>query len=194
MALNTLELLLLLLGLSRPSSPAPRPGADPTATPPPAAQSQEPPMPNQFEFLDKHYDPTDIPEVAAQAAYERFGNYPNAHTSTVIFNVTWSALTDAISRAVLTYVNGGVASGSAAATLSADGRQWNIVLTGLQYVNATRTVVQGRSEYSIAEYNNGCVFVNAEAIGGQLLGEVVHLSTGFGTWVQDVKLKNPPPF
>ncbi|MCF7222507.1 hypothetical protein [Marilutibacter chinensis] len=148
-------------------------------------------MPGQFEFLDKHYDPTDIPEVAAQTAFERFGNYPNAHTSTVIFNVAWSALTDAISQAVLTYVNGGVATGSAAATLSEDGRQWNIVLTGLQYVNATRTVVQGRSQYSIAEYSNGSVFVNAEALGGQLLGDVVHLSTGFGTWVKNLQLKNP---
>lgn len=193
MALNTLELTLLLLGLSRPPPPAARAGTDSTTTPP-IATSQELSMPNQFEFLDKHYDPTDIPEVAAQTAYERFGNYPNAHTSTVIFNITWSALTDAISQAVLTYVNGGVASGSAAATLSADGRQWNIVLIGLQYVNATRTMVQGRSQYSIAEYNNGSVFVNAEAIGAQLLGEVVHLGTGFGTWVQNLELKNPPAF
>ncbi|MDH5823565.1 hypothetical protein QFW77_11265 [Luteimonas sp. RD2P54] len=191
MALHPLELLLLLRGLSRPPPPATRAGTGPTATPP-TATTQEPSMANEFEFLDKHYDPTDIPEVAAQTAFERFGNFPNAHTSTVIFNIPWQTLTNAINQAVLTYVNGGVASGTAAATLSANGQQWNIVLTGLQYVNATRTMVQGRPQYSIDEYRNGSVFVNAEAIGGQLLGEVVHLSTGFGTWVQTLELKNPP--
>ncbi|MGH8081313.1 MAG: hypothetical protein ACREP7_12115 [Lysobacter sp.] len=151
-------------------------------------------MPNQFEFLDKHFDPTDIPEVAAQAAYERFGNYPNARVSTVIFGLSWSALTDSIKHAVLNYLNGGVYNGSAYATLDLGRNQWNIVITGLQFVNASRTVVRGRSEYEISEYNNGSVFIKAEAIGGQLLGEVVHLDTGFGTWVQDIKLKNAPDF
>ncbi|MGO1073756.1 hypothetical protein [Lysobacter sp. CA199] len=147
-------------------------------------------MPNQFEFLDKHYDSTDIPEVAAQTAYERFGNYPNAHTSTVVFGVAWNALTDSIKLAVLNYVNGGVPNTSAYATLSRNGLQWNIVLTGLRFVNASRTLVHGRPEYQLNEYANGSIFVNAEALGGQLLGEIVHLENGFGSWVQEIKLKN----
>lgn len=183
MSPSMLELMLLLLGLSRPG-PVIRAGTTPDAT------ALEPPMANELEFLDKHYDPTDIPEVAAQTAYERFGNYPNAHTSTVIFDIPRATLISSINQAVLTYVNGGVPSGPAAATLSPDGRQWNIVVTGLRFVNVTRTMVEGRPEYTIAEYSNGSVFLNAEAIGGQLLGDIVHLSTGFGNWVQNVELKN----
>lgn len=195
MALNPLELLLLHNALTRPSPATDAAGAgQPTSAQPAAVTTKEPSMANQFEFLDKHFDPTDIPEVAAQAAYERFGNYPNARTSTVIFNISLNALTDAIKHAVLNYTNGGVYDTSAFATLSADGSQWNIVVTGLQYVNATRTLVHGRAEYEINEYNNGSVFIKAEALGAQLLGEVVHLDTGFGTWVQQVQLKNPPSF
>jgi hypothetical protein len=200
MALNPLELLLLHKALTQPSPTTDAPGAGPstsapsTSAPSAAVTTKEPSMANQFEFLDKHFDPTDIPEVAAQTAFERFGNYPNARTSTVIFNVSWNALTDAIKHAVLNFNNGGVYDSSAFATLSADGNQWNIVLTGLQYVNATRTIVRGRPEYEINEYNNGSVFLKAEALGAQLLGEVVHLDTGFGTWVQQIQLKNPPTF
>lgn len=201
MALNRLHLLLLRNTAGRLKPAATAGAAISTATTPsttPAANdsstAKDPIMPNQFEFLDKHYDPTDIPEVAAQTAYERFGNYPNARMSTVIFGVGWTALTDAIKHAVLNYVNGGIYNSSAYATLDSDRNQWNIVLTGLQFVNATRTLVRGRPEYQIDEYNNGSVFIKAEAIGGQVLGEVVHLDTGFGTWVQEIQLKNAPSY
>ncbi|MGN7915914.1 hypothetical protein [Lysobacter sp. ESA13C] len=194
MALNPLELLLLHNALTRPSPATDAAGAGQPTSAQPAVTTKEPSMANQFEFLDKHFEPTDLPEIAAQAAYERFGNYPNARTSTVIFNVNWSALTDAIKHAVLNYTNGGVYDSSAFATLNANGNQWNIVVTGLQYVNASRTIVRGRPEYEINEYNNGSVFIKAEALGAQLLGEIVHLDTGFGTWVQQVQLKNPPSF
>ncbi|MDQ2575919.1 hypothetical protein RBB70_14545, partial [Staphylococcus aureus] len=60
------------------------------ATGDPSVQSKrERHVANEFEFLDKHFDPTGIAEVAAQAAVERFGYYPNARTSTVIFGVPW---------------------------------------------------------------------------------------------------------
>jgi hypothetical protein len=197
MALNPLHLLLLqgaatrqARGSGAPAAPASTTAASAASTP----TSKDPIVANQFEFLDKHFDPTDIPEVAAQTAYERFGNYPNARVSTVIFGIGWTVLTDSIKHAVLNYVNGGVYGNSAYATLDMDRSQWNIVLTGLQFVNATRVVVRGRAEYQIDEYNNGSVFVKAEALGGQLLGDIVHLETGFGTWVQEVKLKNSANF
>ncbi|SDY71813.1 hypothetical protein SAMN04487939_105167 [Lysobacter sp. yr284] len=187
-AVSLLEMLLLRRALARPA-PAPADADEPA---PPT--DQEPAVPNEFEFLDKHYDPTDLPEVAAQTALERFGNYPNARTSTVIFGVSWQALTDSIQHAVLNYNNGGIFDTSVAATLSEDTRQWQIMLTGLRYVNATRTMVAGRPQYTVGEYSNGSIFLNAEALGGQLLGEVVHLSNGFGDWVQNVELKNPPSY
>jgi hypothetical protein len=197
MALNPLHLLLLQGAATRQArgnGASTTPAATTAAPSASTTTSKEPTVANQFEFLDKHYDPTDIPEVAAQTAYERFGNYPNARVSTVIFGIGWTVLTDSIKHAVLNYLNGGVYGNSAYATLDIDRNQWNIVLTGLQFVNATRTVVRGRAEYEINEYNNGSVFIKAEAIAGQLLGDVVHLDTGFGTWVQAIKLKNTPDF
>jgi len=187
-AVSLLEMLLLRRALARPA-PAPA-GADEPAPP----TDQEPAVANEFEFLDKHYDPTDLPEVAAQTALERFGNYPNARTSTVIFGVAWQALTESIQHAVLNYNNGGIYDAPVAAVLSEDASQWQIVLTGLRFVNATRTMVGGRPQYTVGEYANGSIFLTAQALGAQLLGEIVHLGNGFGDWVQDVELKNPPTY
>lgn len=197
MALSPLKLMLLQGALNRSprSAGAATPqAAAPNASAPTPTTAQDTIMANQFDFLDKHFDPTDIPEIAAQTAFERFGNYPNARFSTVIFGIEWTTLVNAIKHAVLNYSNGGVYNASAYATLDNNGTQWAIVLTGLQFVNASRTLVHGRPQYEIDEYNNGSVFLKAEALGGQLLGDIVHLDTGFGTWVKEIKLKNPPEF
>ncbi|UZW59620.1 hypothetical protein [Lysobacter enzymogenes] len=187
-AVSLLEMLLLRRALARPAlAPA---DADEPAPP----TDQEPAVANEFEFLDKHYDPTDLPEIAAQTALERFGNYPNARTSTVIFGVAWQALTDSIQHAVLNFNNGGIYDAPVAAVLSEDASQWQIILTGLRFVNATRTMVGGRPQYTVSEYANGSIFLTAQALGGQALGEIVHLGNGFGDWVQDVELKNPPTY
>ncbi|MEI2433518.1 hypothetical protein RDV84_00975 [Lysobacter yananisis] len=187
-AVSLLEMLLLRRALARPA-PAPADADEPA---PPT--DQEPAVANEFEFLDKHYDPTDLPEIAAQTALERFGNYPNARTSTVIFGVAWQALTESIQHAVLNYNNGGIYDAPVAAVLSEDANQWQIILTGLRFVNATRTMVGGRPQYTVSEYSNGSIFLTAQAPGGQALGEIVHLGNGFGDWVQDVELKNPPTY
>ncbi|BAV99250.1 hypothetical protein [Lysobacter enzymogenes] len=165
------------------------------ATGDPSVQSKrERHVANEFEFLDKHFDPTGIAEVAAQAAVERFGYYPNARTSTVIFGVPWERLTAQIAQAVSNYGNGGVYDAPAYATLTADGLQWQIVVTGLRFVNATRTMSGGRPQYEIDEYANGTVLLNAEMGDALQLGEIVHLDTGIGTWKKRVEVKNPPSY
>lgn len=202
MALSPLKLMMLQGALNRPSRSAgaatPQAAASqaaaPNASAPTPTTAQDTIMANQFEFLDKHFDPTDLPEIAAQTAYERFTLYPNARFSTVIFGIEWTTLVNSIKHAVLNYCNGGVYNASTYATLDNNGTQWAIVLTGLQFVNASRTMENGRPRYEIDEYNNGSVFIKAEALGGQMLGDIVHLDTGFGTWVKQIKLKNPPEF
>lgn len=182
-ATSLMELMLLRRALAR--------------TPPGESsvpRKQERHVANEFEFLDKHYDPTDFAEVAAQTAVERFGYYPNARTSTVIFGVAWEKLTAQISLAVANYGNGGVYNAPAYATLTSDGLQWQIVVTGLRYVNATRTMSGGRPEYQVDEYSNGTVFLNAEMGDALQLGEIVHLDTGIGTWKKRVEIKNPPSY
>ncbi|QWP76552.1 hypothetical protein J5226_23725 [Lysobacter sp. K5869] len=176
---------LLLLSRAAPQRSAGDSSAHPT---------QERRVANEFEFLDKHYDSTDIAEVAAQAAVERFGYYPNARTSTVIFGIPWDKLTALIAQAVSNYGNGGVYNAQAYATLTSDGLQWQIVVTGLRFVNATRTMSGGRPEYEIDEYSNGTVFLNAEMGDALQLGEIVHLDTGIGTWKKRVEVKNPPSY
>jgi hypothetical protein len=71
-------------------------------------------------------------------------------------------------------------------------QQWQIVLTGLDFVNATRTVVGMNKEYKIGQYRNGMVIVNAlvEGQNPPMLGEVVHLQAATGDFVKDVPLKN----
>lgn len=151
-------------------------------------------MPSEFDFLEKHYDRTEIPEVAAQAAKERFGNYPGARTSTVIYGIPWQELVDSIVQAVDNYSYGAIFDTSAFAYLSEyKGRpQWNIVLTGLQYVNATLKVVGATPTYTIASYNNGTVVVTAEVAGNNppMLGEIVHLQAAVGGYVETLQLKN----
>jgi len=152
-------------------------------------------MPSEFDFLEKHYDKTDIPEVAAQSAKERFGNYPPARTSTVIYGIPWDILVDSIVKAVDNYSYGGaIFNTSAFAYLGSHNNapQWNIVLTGLKYVNATVQVVGSTPTYTVADYNNGTIVVNAQVIGNNppMLGDIVHLQAAVGNFVAAVQLKN----
>lgn len=160
----------------------------------PKKPKKEPSMPSEFEFLDKHFYDTDIPEVAAQAARERFGFSPEARTSTVIYDITWKALTDAIVAAVDNYNYGDIFNTSVFASMGEHrgNPQWNIILTGLRYVNATKKSDKGIPTYEINDYNNGTVIVNALVAGNNppMLGEIVHLQAGIGTFVGTIKLKN----
>lgn len=195
---STAATLLMLLSSLKPARAPPRGTASPSpthATPGAAAPpTKESKMPSEFDFLEKHYDRTEIPEVAAQAAKERFGNYPGARTSTVIYGIPWQELVDSIVQAVDNYSYGAIFDTSAFAYLSEyKGRpQWNIVLTGLQYVNATLKVVGATPTYTIASYNNGTVVVTAEVAGNNppMLGEIVHLQAAVGGYVETLQLKN----
>lgn len=151
-------------------------------------------MPSEFDFLDKHYDKTDIPEVAAQSAKERFGNYPVARTSTVIYGIAWEALVDMIIKAVDNYSYGAIFNTSAFAYLGQHNGapQWNIVLTGLKYVNATIKVVGSTPTYTVEDYDNGTIVVNALVSGNNppMLGDIVHLQAAIGNYIGTVQLKN----
>ncbi|TXH66528.1 MAG: hypothetical protein E6Q88_11890 [Lysobacteraceae bacterium] len=151
-------------------------------------------MPNEFEFLEKHFDPTDVPEEAAKTARERFGLFPNARTSTVIYGLPWQTLVDAIVAAVDNYNYGEIFDTPSFATMGefAGRPQWNIIITGLRYVNATRKADKGVPTYILTDYNNGTVVVNAQVLGNNppMLGDIVHLQAGFGEFVSNIKLKN----
>jgi hypothetical protein len=71
-------------------------------------------------------------------------------------------------------------------------KKWNIVLTGLKYVNATVQVVGSTPTCTVADYNNGTIVVNAQVIGNNppMLGDIVHLQAAVGNFVAAVQLKN----
>jgi hypothetical protein len=153
-------------------------------------------MPSEFEFLDKHFYETDIPELAAQAARERFGDYPPARTSTVIYAITWRNLLDLIERAVINHSYGStIFSTPAFATIGEHHGQpqWNIVLTGLRYVNASLKVERMTTTYSVEKFSNGTILVNARVINGTapMLGDIVHLEATMGNSEGLVELKTP---
>jgi len=156
-------------------------------------------MPNEQDFLRKHY--ADSVDNAIKAAQMRLVNSPPyITTSTVIHGIAW---TDLLNRMFIAVINAG--GGSAVrADLAADpdgmayavkvlstqhGEQWSIVLTGLNYVDVTRHRNGDVSNevyeevYKISKYRNGNVFITAKAVKDEpgLLGEVVHLTTGFGS-------------
>ncbi|CAM2191077.1 Secreted protein [Paraburkholderia kururiensis] len=189
-----IALQMLLNAIARrPARPAAtHVAAATTASPPPATKESK--MPSEFDFLDKHYDKTDIPEVAAQSARERFGNYPVARTSTVIYGIDWETLVDSIIKAVDNYSYGAIFNTSAFAYLGQynGAPQWNIVLTGLKYVNATIKVVGSTPTYTIEDYDNGTIVVNAQVSGSNppMLGDIVHLQAAIGNYIGTVQLKN----
>ncbi|PPC78143.1 hypothetical protein C4K68_07005 [Pokkaliibacter plantistimulans] len=152
-------------------------------------------MPSEFEFLDKHFYDTEEVYLAAQAARERFGNYPQARTSTVIYNIGWQELTKSIEEAVINYTFGQIFPD--ARTFAYMGEyhgnpQWNIVVTGLNYVNASVQIVSGVREYQVAAYINGTVVINARVVGNNppMLGEIIHLEATVGDFVEVVELKS----
>ncbi len=176
---------------ARLRAPAKRPVAPGSGATPTKKESK---MPSEFDFLEKHYDGTDLPEVAAQAARERFGNYPGARTSTVIYGIVWQDLVDAIVRAVDNYSYGAIFNTSAFAYLGEyrGAPQWNIVLTGLKYVNATMELSGYTPTYTVNSYSNGTVVVTANVAGSNppMLGEIVHLQAAVGNKGEPVELKN----
>ncbi|WP_027211925.1 hypothetical protein [Burkholderia sp. WSM2232] len=152
-------------------------------------------MPSEFEFLDKHFYETDIPELAAQAARERFGDYPPARASTVIYGIRWAELVDLIERAVINHSYGPTIFSTPAFATIGEYRgqpQWNIVLTGLRYVNASMKVDRMTTSYSVEKFSNGTVIVNARVVNGvaPMLGDIVHLEAATGTSEGPVELKN----
>jgi hypothetical protein len=191
-------LLLLLTAFARRNAARGAPPKDQAPTTPSvfnASQShQEKKMPSEFDFLEKHYYNTEIAEVAGQAAKDRFGDYPGARTSTVIYHIDWDALVDLVVKAVDNYSYGSIFATSAYAYLGEyhGAPQWNIVLTDLHYVNAAIERDQGQPTYTITDYNKGTVIVKAEVIGNNppMLGDIVHLQAAVGTYVGPVKLKN----
>ncbi|WP_036665979.1 hypothetical protein [Paludibacterium yongneupense] len=147
-------------------------------------------MPNEFDFLDKHFNETTEPYLAAQDAYERFGNYPAARTSTVVYAMKWDALVTDITNAVINYSYGTIFNSNCFATLGEyKGRpQWNIILTGVNYVNAVKEV----AGVKIYNYTNGTVIINADVVGGNPpgLGDIVHLQAAVGSCSGEIPLKN----
>jgi hypothetical protein len=151
-------------------------------------------MPNEFEFLDKHFYETKDPDLAAQAARDRFSDYPMARTSTVIYDIEWKELTGMIERAVINRSYGAtIFNTQAFATLGeyAGRPQWSIVVTGLRFVNATLQVEGLTTTYSVGKYSNGTVLVKARVVDGiaPMLGEIVHLESTVGTFEGTIELK-----
>jgi hypothetical protein len=152
-------------------------------------------MPNEFEFLEKHFYETDIPELAAQAARERFGDYPAARISTVIYGMQWSALVEMIVRAVINRSYAATIFNTSAFATLGEYRgqpQWNIVLTGLRFVSASMQVEGLTTAYSVDRFSNGTVIVKARVADGvvPMLGEIVHLEAAIGSCDGAVELKN----
>jgi hypothetical protein len=151
-------------------------------------------MPSEFDFLDKHFYATEDVDLAAQGARDRFKDYPGARTSTVIYNMDWEILVERINRAVINFGYGAIFPASGAFAYLGDyqgGQQWNIVLTGLDYVNAAMKVVGMGTEYTVSSYTRGPIVVNALAVGQNppMLGEIVHLQAAMGDFVADIPLK-----
>jgi hypothetical protein len=153
-------------------------------------------MPSESEFLDKHFYDTDIPEVAAQAARERFGDYPPAKISTVIYGIAWKDLLEMIERAVINCSYGPTIFNTPAFAYIGEHRgqpQWNIVLMGMRYVNASLTAERMTTTYTVEKLIKGTIVVNARVINGvaPMLGEIVHLAATTGESEGFVELKNP---
>jgi hypothetical protein len=175
----------LARGKTRAAKPLPVP---PSPSPDPSAKDAA--MPSEFDFLDKHFCESDEPYNAAQAAHERFGNYPAARTSTVIYGMKWDTLINDISNAVINYAYGTIFNSNSFAALSQynGNPQWNIILTGVKYVNAEK----GNAGVKIYNYTNGSVIINARVVGDNPpgLGDIVHLQAAVGTCAGEVPLKN----
>ncbi|MBB4128082.1 hypothetical protein GGR77_003404 [Xanthomonas translucens] len=151
-------------------------------------------MPNEQDFLRKHYSAGDA-DAAVQTALTRLAGSPAyITTSSVIHGIAW---TDLLNRMFIAVINAD-GRGAARADLGADpdgmayairvvskqhGEQWNIVLTGIDYVDVTRKGAGSSVTYETSKYRNGNVFITARAVKDEpgLLGEVVHLTTGFGS-------------
>jgi hypothetical protein len=154
-------------------------------------------MATEFDFLEKHFCDTNETYLAAQEARERFGNYPPARESTVIYGIPWDTLLGRIIQAVENFSYSDIFDVPCTAFISEHkGRpQWVITLTGLRFVNATvQAGAGGIPEYTIKDYKDGLVTLMAEVTNSQppRLGEIVHLAASTGTQVGGpIPIKNP---
>jgi hypothetical protein len=153
-------------------------------------------MAGQYDFLVKHYCDTDIAEVAAMAARDRFGDYPNANESTVIYNIKWDRLVEMIEHAIVrSSYYPTIFSPPAFARLEdyQSAPQWSILLTEMEFVTATLSVDYLTTSYHVNKYSDGTIFVNATVAyvaGRPILGEIVHLRAAMGNSGGVVELKN----
>jgi len=152
-------------------------------------------MPTQFDFLEKHYIDSDNPTYAAQDAIERFSLYPdcekNTLINTLIYNIKWDCLRNLVEEAVINYTWGNTYPAQSFAYLGEYNhhRQWNIILTNLNYINAEKQ----KNEILCTKYINGTIIVCATVEGTEeapLLGEIVHLQTAIGRADGVIVLKN----
>ena len=149
-------------------------------------------MNSQFEFLNKHHCATDLAQVAAQAALERYGHYPRMRTAVVVYAVDWTLWTESIAQAVRAYSDRNAHSPGAQAMLDPNGQQWRITLTGLRYVSAGRISDGGGTVYRVHDYRDASAQVTANAVGHPpQLGEVVRFEQMFGTLAGPVELPKP---
>ncbi len=149
-------------------------------------------MSSQFEYLDKHHCATELPQVAAQAALQRYGPFPRTRTAVVVYAIDWQTWTESIAQVVRAYSDRSAGSSAGTATLDAGKREWRIVLTGMRYVSAGRFSQGSGTAYRVNEYRDGAVQVTASAVGNPpQLGEVVRFEHLHGTLVGPVELAQP---
>ncbi|MEG3791731.1 hypothetical protein V1318_16555 [Lysobacter sp. CCNWLW3] len=136
-------------------------------------------MSASFNYLEKHYCATDSAQIAAQLLLERYSLNPRPRSSAVVYATDWNAWTASIANAVRAYSDPSVASPNAVAKLNDRVGHWNIFLSGLRYVHATRLMESGRSVYRIDDYHNGTVEVVARVLPGTPLqmGDVLWFQT-----------------